>query len=294
MLAVVAGCSGGRFPGLFGVSAGTPSAARLLSDMDTLQTQSGLPRYGRYLVFCILLVGIALGSTSCIYWRLNTFRAQLSKFTQYCTIEQREGPTIVFKTPVLQPGDLQWLVGIAPSDVVTEGDKQVETYLFRKMYADGDQQGEEEGSYDFPLEVTYRDGLASSLMFPARIRELVKEEQIKEIFNDIDKAKIQATGSTTSWHLGDSLDVPKYEAMLGFIGVPFLETTNDLHRVVHLRYQVGQEVDPEGPVHSQTTLVYGRTSGRLVWADIRLGYLYIHAKVGRGKEDKVTIKRVTK
>lgn len=262
--------------------------------MERTQAEGRRRRYYRYAVGCLLLAGILYGSTSCIYWRLNSFRAQLSKFTEYCSIEQRAGPTIVFKKPVLQPGDLQWLVGIEPNEVVSDGDNQVETYLFRKMYANEEQRGQEDGMYDFPLEIAYRDGLASSLMFPARIRELVKEDQMIEIFNDIDKAKIEATGSTTSWQLGNSLDVPKYEVMLGFLGTPFLETTNELHRVVHLRYQVATEVDPEGVVDSQSTLVYERMSGKLLWADIRLGYLFIHAKVGRGKKDTVTIKRVAK
>ena len=241
-----------------------------------------------------LLACVLFGSSSCVYWRLNKFRKQLAEFSEYCAIEHREGPTVVFNRPVLEPGDLQWLVGIEPNQTETVGDSLMETYLFRKMYADGNSNGEERGKFDFPVQIAYQDGRLRDIMFPARIRELIHEKQMNELFKEIHKADLEAKDHVTSWNLGDSLDVPNFSAMRSFVGRSFRDETNDLHRIVHLRYQVADKVDLKGPVHTEAKLVYNRENGNLVWIDIRMGYLYIHANVGRGKEDTVTMKRVVK
>jgi hypothetical protein len=100
----------------------------------------------------LLLVGLALGLTGCVWTRLLSFKNQLSEFDRYVQVEDRDGLTLRFKQPVLYSQDVLFVMELEPTRRITNGASQAWYWTFRKIHSPTNT---ETGDFDLTFSTTF-------------------------------------------------------------------------------------------------------------------------------------------
>ncbi len=166
----------------------------------------------RRIILVLLTIGVAAAS-GCVYWRLLKFKQQLGDFPTHFAFASDSSYALVCRHPLLEGGDVDGLMEVAPSRRQQGDGLEWRVYDFVKDPADA----------SAPL--TYRLGFAEGKLvrieFPAQFTLLFPEDGLRELLAslgkaDVDRAERSARARLAREHLAARLpDRARLAAVLG-------------------------------------------------------------------------------
>lgn len=238
----------------------------------------------------LMLLAVASGTAGCTYLRLNSFRRQLADFNRYVLIATAPVPTVSFREPVLEPKDVDWLLGLVPRKDADAADTIHARYEFQKLYPAGGS-SEPEGAFDLPVETTFVSGKLAEVCFSERIAELLNTASLTELFRQASSASLPATGDQVSWPVGQGLQLPAVDRVLALCGSPFEESETEQHRVFRYCYRLPTQTGEPAVPCGEATLKFRKDTGQLEKGAFRVGHLDIALQVRAGGKGSITLKR---
>lgn len=197
----------------------------------------------RLLVRASLLAFILL-TVSCVYLRLYKVQNQLGDFENNFELTDKGGLGLIFLNPVLESGDMVWLMKNAPLTKEKNGDGEEWTYVFEKQYLSDNDEGHE---YDIPILMVMQNDMLKEIIFPERFLKDVSIPLIKKMFSSMGEANVdKLSKSANSTFRGSSPDeIPKMENIVDTLGKPYsVEESGETSKFTYLYYLKNNASDP--------------------------------------------------
>ncbi len=135
----------------------------------------------RRTLLVLLAVGVVTGS-GCVYWRLLKFKHQLNDFSAHFAFASDSSYALVCLHPLLDGGDVEGLMEVAPSRYEQGDGLEWRVYAFFKEPADG------------TAPLVYRLGFAEDRLarieFPTQFTQLYPEESLRELLAALGSADV--------------------------------------------------------------------------------------------------------
>lgn len=165
----------------------------------------------------LVLLGIALCCTSCLYSRLLSFKDQLASFEKYVVVTNG-GRTLEFLKPVVEAGDLTELTGFSPTHIdCTAADRQAHTYRYRSLSP--------VGVTGTPQVLTFTLRFSSNELFafdyPSVVAEVLGTNLVVAAAKAIGKSRLMQREHRLEWALGTnqtSTLIPSLTAITRVLG----------------------------------------------------------------------------
>lgn len=197
----------------------------------------------RLIARSILLASILL-VTSCVYMRLYKMQNQFTDFDTNFELSDKRGLGLVFLNPVLESGDMVWLMKNEPLRKEENGEGEMWTYLFEKQYLTGDGEGNE---YDIPILVLIEAGMVKEIIFPERFLKNISIPVLKKMFSSMGEAEVnKLSKSASSMFQGDAPgEIPGMENIVDTLGKPYsIEEEEETTKYTYLYYLKNGESSP--------------------------------------------------
>ena len=135
----------------------------------------------RRTLLVLLAAGVVTGS-GCVYWRLLKFKHQLNDFSAHFAFASDSSYALVCLHPLLDGGDVEGLMEVAPSRYEQSDGFEWRVYAFFKEPADG------------TAPLVYRLGFAEDRLvrieFPAQFTQLYPEDGLRELLTSLGSADV--------------------------------------------------------------------------------------------------------
>jgi hypothetical protein len=186
----------------------------------------------RRTLMLLLAIGVAAAS-GCVYWRLLKFKQQLGDFPSHFAFAGGSSYALVCLHPLLEGGDVDGLMGVAPSRREQGDGLEWRVYDFIKDPADA----------SAPL--TYRLGFAEGKLvrieFPAQFTPLFPEDGLRELLAslgkaDVDRAERSARARLARERLAARL--PDRARLAAALGEPSERAVADSSEIWTYRYRL--------------------------------------------------------
>lgn len=188
------------------------------------------------LTVLLVLGTVILFITSCVYTRLYSFKGQLNDFEDNFELNDNGGLTLVFLNPVLESGDIIWLMKNGPSSKEALEEGELWTYVFEKQYLSSNDEG---GSYDIPVSMVMKEEMLAEITFPERFLKNLSVPLLKRMFSSMGDAEIsKLRKSANSIFNGNNSDeIPKMQNVIDTLGKPYsVEESDETSRFTYLYY----------------------------------------------------------
>ena len=217
----------------------------------------------RLIIRSILLVSILL-VTGCVYMRLYEMQNQFGNFDANFELSDKGGLCLVFLNPVLESGDMVWLMKNEPLRKEENGEGEMWTYLFEKQYLTGDGEGHE---FDIPILVLMQSGMVKEIIFPERFLKNISIPLLKKMFTSMGAAEVNKLSKSASsvFKGGGPGDIPGMENIVDTLGTPYsIEEKDETTKYTYLYYlKNGQSVPVRDYFEFETEFVFDKESKSL-------------------------------
>ncbi|MEW6145811.1 MAG: hypothetical protein AB1598_12425 [Thermodesulfobacteriota bacterium] len=183
-----------------------------------------------------ILLAFLLFVTGCVYLRLYKVQNQLNDFDSNFELSDKGGLILIFLNPVLEAGDMVWLMKNGPLKKEENGEGELWTYIFEKQYLTGDREGHE---YDIPILILMQNEMVKEIIFPERFLKYISIPLLKKMFSSMGEAEInKLSKSASSIFRGSNPDeIPGMENIVDTLGKPYsIEEKDDAIQYTYLYY----------------------------------------------------------
>ena len=191
----------------------------------------------------MLLASILL-VTGCVYMRLYEMKNQFGNFDANFELTDKGGLGLIFLNPVLESGDMVWLMKNEPLRKEENGEGEMWTYLFEKQYLTGDREGHE---YDIPILVLVQGGMVKEIIFPERFLKNISIPVLKKMFSSMGEADVNKLSKSASsmFQGGAPGEIPGMENIVDTLGKPYsIEEEEETTKYTYLYYLKNGEASP--------------------------------------------------
>lgn len=232
----------------------------------------------------LLLAGCLL-LTGCVYLRLYSLKGQLSDFMEHFEVVQQDSgrPSLVFKDPLMKPGDIVWLTGLEPTHTQGTDEQATRFYYFDKLGPAPVQTGRH---HRLMVTMAYTNDALHKMTFPSHYSSFLTQVNIREMFEPISDADIRRDQKQTEWTWQEMhIEIPTYEKLLHYLGPPTEETSSPEFRTVSYRYQL-EKMDPESPYAPGWEMVFRVFQDDQRVSDVDALFGRFRVKINLAGEDK--------
>lgn len=221
----------------------------------------------RQAIFYAGLVFLSVAATGCIYFRLLKLKGHLSDFERYFRIEDEQKLTLAFLEPVLLNEDILWILKSEPVSRKEFGQGEVWEYVFEKRYPESK---DEEGNFDIPVDMVFRDGKLNEVRFPERFLKYLSKRLLAKMFRSMGNAEISKLRRTADSRFqgGNPLEIPGKRQILEILGKPFsVQDSDDTYEFAY-RYELkkSESSSSGGDFRLETNFTFDKTNNRLLEA----------------------------
>ena len=174
--------------------------------------------------------------TGCVFLRLYKVQNQLNDFENNFELSDRGGLVLIFLTPVLESGDMVWLMKNDPLKREKKGQGELWTYLFEKQYLTGGGEGHE---YDIPIFILMQSDMVKKIIFPERFLKNISIPLLKKMFSSMGEAEINKLSKSASSKFRGSNpeEIPGMENIVDTLGKPYsVEEEDETTKYTYLYY----------------------------------------------------------
>ena len=196
------------------------------------------------LLICAALLASILLTVSCVFLRLYKVQNQLNDFENNFELSDKGGLALIFLNPVLESGDMVWLMKNGPLTKEKNGNGEQWKYIFEKQYLTGNDEGHE---YDIPILMVMQNDMVKEIIFPERFLKNISIPLLKKMFTSMGEAEVnKLSKSASSKFRGSSPDeIPKMENIVDTLGKPYsVEESGETSKFTYLYYLKNNGPDP--------------------------------------------------
>jgi len=168
--------------------------------------------------------------------RLYKMQNQFADFDTNFELSDKGGLGLVFLNPVLESGDMVWLMKNEPLGKEKNGEGEMWTYLFEKQYLTGEGEGHE---YDIPILVLIQSGMVKEIIFPERFLKNISIPMLKKMFSSMGEAEVNKLSKSASsvFEGGAPGEIPGMENIVDTLGKPYaIEQEDETTKYTYLYY----------------------------------------------------------
>ena len=217
----------------------------------------------KLIIRSILLASILL-VTGCVYMRLYKMQNQFTDFDTNFDLSDKDGLGLIFLNPVLESGDMVWLMKDEPLSKEKKGEGEMWTYLFEKQYLTGNGEG---GEYDIPILVLIENGMVKEIIFPERFLKNISIPMLKKMFSSMGEADVNKFSKSASsvFEGGAPGEIPGMENIIDTLGKPYsIEEKDEATKFTYLYYlKKGESSQVEDYFEFETEFVFDKGSKTL-------------------------------
>jgi hypothetical protein len=222
----------------------------------------------------LLLVGVTLLLSGCVYLRLLELKKQLGRFDQFFSLATNDGLTLVMHTPVLRTDDIRW-IGVKPEKIQRLGQAEHWHVRWVKTLPPGVKEPQE---YDIVIEMSFVEGKLSRATVPERYFALMPKSFVTGVVKSVGGGRINKSEKGIEATVG-AADVaaarPKLPAIDRILGRPTEERVVGTTTVVHYRY-IPVTPEPEPGVFDMRLTFDTKSGDLLKWQSVtpvgRIGF----------------------
>jgi hypothetical protein len=222
----------------------------------------------RRIIFLAGLFLLSVSITGCMYLRLLELKGQLSDFTRYFRIEDKQKLELVFLEPVLLDDDILWIMKSDPMSRQETEQGEVWEYVFEKQYGG---EKNEEGNFDIPVDMIFQNGKLEEVRFPERFLKYISKPLLAKMFQSMGNAEISKLrrSADSEFQGGSSLEIPRKEQIVEILGEPFSVEDSDSKSEFKYRYKLKRpESDLDGEEFDlKTEFTFTQGDDRLLRAE---------------------------
>lgn len=189
----------------------------------------------RLLIRSIFLCSLLL-VTGCVYMRLYKVQNQLNDFDTNFELSDKGGLVLIFLKPVLESGDMVWLMKNGPLKKEKNGQGEMWTYIFEKQYLTGAGEGH---VYDIPILVLMQNEMVKEIIFPERFLKYISIPLLKKMFSSMGEAEINKLSKSASsiFRGSNPEEIPGIENIVDTLGKPYsIEEEDETTKYTYLYY----------------------------------------------------------
>lgn len=171
----------------------------------------------RRLAPAVLLVGLALALSGCVYLRLLELQRQLGRFDRYFAVQTEDGVRIVCQEPVVRADDVRWL-GLHPASRRRLGQAEQWVVRWEKELPPTVQ---ETGDFSLEVHLTFVADQLSAIAIPERYFKVMPKSFLLGVIRSLGAGKVDQGGRrveaavTGETLLQASRKLPAVEKLLG-------------------------------------------------------------------------------
>jgi len=188
----------------------------------------------------LLISGLALLLTGCVWLRLLAFKEQLADLDRYVKVDDRKGLAFHFLEPVLYADDVRELLQMEPTVKTTNQNCQTWLWTFEKELA---VTNAEPANFDLTFATLFENRKFNELGIPERFTAVIPKPIILGIVRSLGHADIDRSKRSASarWDDGGSKaeirPLTKAE-ITGLLGAPLSVTDSNLTYSVLYKYSL--------------------------------------------------------
>ncbi len=222
----------------------------------------------------LLLVGISLFLSGCVYLRLLELKQQLGRFDLHFSLVTTDGLTLVCHTPVLRTNDLRW-IGVKPETVRSLGQA---AHWHVRWVKSLPPDVKEANAYDIVIEMSFVADKLTRATVPERYFALMPKSFVTGVIKSVGGGRIDKSQKGIEATVGAAEVAaarPKLPAIDEILGRPTEEKIEGAHTIVRYRY-IPVTPEPEPGVFDMR-LTFDTKSGELLkWQGVtpvgRIGF----------------------
>lgn len=188
-------------------------------------------------LYCSILILLLIGMTGCVYLRFLKVKHQLEHFDKNFEIDDSGGLTLIFLNPVLEDGDIEWLMSSKPEKNSSENGERILTYILEKRYFRVKNDSE---NYDIPVRFIIKDGRLSTVTLPERFLKYFSKALFKNLLNSFGKAEIKKLRkeAKSSVRKSDEYRLPTTQQITEVLGKPYYRKKVSSDTVYIYKYHI--------------------------------------------------------
>ena len=206
--------------------------------------------------------------TGCVFMRLYKVKNQLNDFENNFELSDKGGLVLIFLNPVLESGDMVWLMKNEPLKKEKNGQGEIWTYIFEKQYITGGGEGHE---YDIPLLMLMQNDMVKEIIFPERFLKDISIPLLRKMLSSMGEADInKLSKSASSQFRGSSQEeIPGMENIVDTLGRPYsIEGKAETIKYTYLYYLKKNGSDPNPDYFEfETEFIFNKESKSLERAE---------------------------
>lgn len=195
-------------------------------------------------VAALLLAGLTLFLSGCVYLRLLELKKQLGRFDRHFSLATDDGLTLILHTPVLRPDDIRW-IGVKPERITRLGQAEHWHVRWVKQLPPG---VKEANDYDIVIEMSFAAAKLTRASVPERYFALMPKTFVTGVIKSVGGGRINKSQKGIEATVGAAEVAaarPKLPAIDQLLGQPTEEKTDGANTIVRYRYiPVTPEPDP--------------------------------------------------
>lgn len=192
----------------------------------------------------LLLAGLTLFLSGCVYLRLLELKKQLGRFDHHFSLATDDGLTLICHTPVLRPDDIRW-IGVKPEKITRLGQAEHWHVRWVKQLPPG---VKEANAYDIVIEMSFAAAKLTRASVPERYFALMPKTFVTGVIKSVGGGRINKSQKGIEATVGAAEVAaarPKLPAIDRLLGRPTEEKTEGASTIVRYRYiPVTPEPDP--------------------------------------------------
>ena len=216
------------------------------------------------LIIRLILLASILLVAGCVYMRLYKMQNQFTDFDTNFDLSDKDGLGLIFLNPVLESGDMVWLMKDEPLSKEKKGEGEMWTYLFEKQYLTGNGEG---GEYDIPILVLMENGMVREIIFPERFLKNISIPMLKKMFSSMGEADVNKFSKSASsvFEGGAPGEIPGMENIIDTLGKPYsIEEKDEATKFTYLYYlKKGESSQVKDYFEFETEFVFDKGSKTL-------------------------------
>jgi len=167
--------------------------------------------------------------------RLYKVQNQLNDFDTNFELSDKGGLVLIFLNPVLESGDMVWLMKNGPLKKEENGEGELWTYIFEKQYLTGAREGNE---YDIPLLILMQNEMVKEIIFPERFLKYISLPLLKKMFSSMGEAEINKLSKSASsiFRGSNPEEIPGIENIVDTLGKPYSIEEDETTKYTYLYY----------------------------------------------------------
>jgi len=194
----------------------------------------------------ILLLILILSLSGCIYYRFLKVKYQLDDFEKNFSVDDKGGLSVEFKNPVLQSGDIVWLMSANPDSKQDSENEKIWTYILKKRYH---RSKNENGNFDIPVKFIIKNEKVNKVTLPERFLKYFSMSLFKNLLNSFGRADISKFHKEARTNVKESnhYKLPTTKEISEVLGSPYYRKKVNSDLVYVYKYYINAEGKSDRP-----------------------------------------------